>query len=158
MSPQACLFTMLLMKALLIFFSSSSSHLTLHSGLIAGCDLLTSRLPCLNIYPLDSVWGTSRDALPLWKRLQWRPSPAVAAAVAGEDPPQEQEAQSTPGTGGHPQTEGREEIKTSCTNACTYRYINMYIIYISYKGFFKWPSRSHQHIQYLTMFMDCCHT
>lgn len=165
MSPQACLFTMLFCvdESTFDFPLLPPPPLTWHFILvrlldqspIAG-DLLTSRLSCLNIYPLDGVRGTSCDALPLWKWLQRRPSPAVAAAVAGEDSPQEQEAQSTPGTGGHPQTEGRKEIKTFCTNACTY--INMYIIYISYKASFKWPSRSHQHIHYLTMFMECCHT
>lgn len=59
----------------------------------------------------DGDRGTSRHALPLRKRLQRRPSPAVAAAAEGKDPPQEQEAQSPPGAGGHPQTEGERRRK-----------------------------------------------
>lgn len=71
---------------------------------IYSMDLLC--MTTVHLFALDGVWGTSSDTLPLRKRLQWWPSPAISTAAAGEDPPQEQEAQSTPGSCGHTQAEG----------------------------------------------------
>lgn len=118
MSPQACLFEML------FCFDKSTfpfcpPHLTVHSCHVIALDLLMSHALCLITYSSDGVWGTPCDPLPLWKRLQWWPSPSVAAAAPGKNPPQEQEAQSTPGAGGHPQAKGSGERKTPCPHTYT---------------------------------------
>lgn len=125
-----------LIKALFLF---ASSDLTVHSCHIIGPDLLMSRTLYLITYSSDGIWGTPCDPFPFWKRLQRWPSPSVAAAAPGEDPPQEQEAQSTPGAGRHPQAKGSGERKKDPLSTHIHRRMDR--IYISNKSSFKWPSR-----------------
>lgn len=91
-------------------------------SLLCPCSLFLSFVWILLIFfgfVVECVRGATCDALPFRERLQRWSSPAVPAAAARKNPAQEQKAQGSSSTGGHPQAEGRrkkEDFLSSCAH------------------------------------------